>query len=196
MEAVHTSYFGIDVIDIGIGVWMLLSAARGFRRGLLREMMAMLALAVALIVAFQWTPDVVPRFAASIPGPVAVDTAVTFVGLFTVVGIALRILAAVVANLWNIGSSPLNKLGGTLFGAGKAGLAIGTAVLVLRTFSPTLPDEKIDARANPVQKLNARVHQSVLAGALATAASSVLSSAADAAEIRLRMLAASDNEGP
>jgi len=193
-----TSWAATHVLDIVVAVALLLSALRGYARGLFHEVTALAALLVGMTAAFRWTPTVMPKLAESIPGPSFVDTPIAFLLVFAVTGIALRILFSVVGRTWKgMNASPINRLGGAVFGMAKGAATLGTTMLMLRTFTPApLPGGNPNPFAAPMQRLNASIDKSPLAGQLAQLASGLFSNVADAAEIRLRMLAASDNEGP
>ena len=190
------SFAAAHAVDVVVGVSLLWSALRGYTRGLVHELMSLAALFLAMAAAFRWTPIVVPKLAEKIPGPSSIDTPVTFLLVFVATAIALRILVAIVGRNW-LSASRVNRFGGAAFGAGKAAIALGSTIVMLRTFvPPPLPSGNANPFAAPVQMLNDRIAQSPLAAELARLTSGLYSGVADAPEIRLRMLAASDNESP
>ncbi len=191
-----TSAIGMHGIDIAVSVLLLLFALRGYSKGLFHEIMTLLALLLGLTAAFRWTPVVAPRFAESIPGPAFVDTGISFLFVFGLVGTTLRLLIVAIERMWvTVRNSPANRLGGAVFGIFKGAVVVGCSVLLLRTFTPTPPAEtKPGEVAGPVQKLNQTLAESMFAARLAEMTSGLFSTVVDAAEIRLRMLAASDNE--
>ena len=194
MEA-SQAFADLDAIDIGVGAIMVFYGLRGYMRGLIAEVFALVALVGGLAVAFRWTPDLMPKYAQQIPGPAMSDTAITFLVVFGAVGLALRLLAAVLQGaVASVSGGPLNRLGGAAFGLGKGALTLGCMVLLLRTFAP-IPAGLSTEAGGPLEQLNRRLAESVAAASLADIASNVFSTLVDAAEIRLRMLAASDNEG-
>jgi len=194
----ETSWSAAHAIDIAVGVSLLFFAARGYARGLFHEVTALAALLLGMTAAFRWTPTVVPHIAEKIPGPSFVDTPATFLLVFATTGIALRVVFSIAGRTWKgMSASPANRLGGVLFGMAKGAASLGSAMLILRAFTPApLPNGSPNPFAAPIQKLNASIEQSPLAGGLVQATSGLFSNVVDAAEIRLRMLAASDNEGP
>jgi uncharacterized membrane protein required for colicin V production len=195
-EQAARAFADLDAIDIGVGAIMVFYGLRGYVRGLIAEVLALAALLIGLTVAFRWTPELMPKYAQQIPGPAMSDTAITFLFVFGAVGLALRILAAVLQGaVASAGSSPLNRLGGAAFGLGKGALTLGCMVLLLRTFAPIPAGLSTGEAAGPIEQMNRRLAESVAAASLADMASEVFSTLVDAAEIRLRMLAASDNEG-
>jgi membrane protein required for colicin V production len=187
----------LDAIDYAVGAIMVFYGLRGYTRGLIAEVLALGALIAAATVAFRWTPDLMPKYAEQIPGPAVSDTAITFLFVFGAVGLALRILAGVLHSAIAAASnSPFNRLGGAVFGLGKGGLTLGCMVLLVRTFAPIPAGLTGDpAASGPLDQMNRRLSESVAATTLSEIASGVFSTFVDAAEIRLRMLAASDNEG-
>jgi uncharacterized membrane protein required for colicin V production len=179
--------------DLAVAASLALCAYRGYARGLFQEVMSLFALALAVIAAFRWTPDVVPRLAQSIPGPSFFDTAVVFSALFAVTGIALRILVSIVSRS-AARSSTANRVGGAAFSAARGAMVIGSVVLTLRSFTPTPLPGSANTPSGPLQQLNGRLADSFCAAHLARLSSAFISAFVDAPEIRLRMLATSDNE--
>jgi uncharacterized membrane protein required for colicin V production len=183
-------------VDVAVGLSLLWYAVRGYARGLFHEVMTLAALFLAMTAAFRFTPTIVPKIAGTIPGPAFVDTPIAFLLVFAATSLALRILVSILGRSLGPRSSPLNRFGGAFFGMGKGGVALGSVMLMLRTFTPTpLPNGNPSPFAQPVQQLNGSIEHSALAGRLAEITSGLFSGVVDAAEIRLRMLAASDNEG-
>jgi uncharacterized membrane protein required for colicin V production len=194
----ETSWATTHAVDIAVGVALLVSAVRGYARGLFHEVTALAALLLAMSAAFRWTPTVVPHVAEKIPGPSFIDTPAAFFLIFAVTEIALRIVFSIAGRSWKgMSASPANRLGGVVFGMVKGGATLGSTMLILRAFTPApLPNGRPNPFATPIQTLNASIERSSLAGGLVQATSGLFSNVVDAAEIRLRMLAASDNEGP
>jgi uncharacterized membrane protein required for colicin V production len=189
---------GVQPVDIVLAIVLVTFALRGYLRGLFSEITSLVALVIALAAAFRWTPDLVPRWADSIPGPAVVDTGIAFLFLFAAFGLALRMVFGLLRRAWSPeGSSALDRLGGAGFGLCKGALILGCAVLLLRTFTPVPATANTPAQGGgPFVELNNRLARSAVAPQLALVASELFSTFADAAEIRLRMLAASDNESP
>jgi uncharacterized membrane protein required for colicin V production len=197
VDGTQASAIGMYYVDIAVAAAICFFALRGYSKGLFHEVMTLLALVVALTAAFRWTPDVVPRFADRIPGPAFVDTGISFLFLFGLTGMTLRFIVTMIERMWvTARNSPANRLGGAVFGIFKGGVVLGCAVLMLRTFTPTPMDEGVRAKVSgPVQSINVKLAQSMFAARLADLTSGLFSTVVDAAEIRLRMLAAGDNEG-
>jgi len=185
----------VQPIDVILAVGLAAFGLRGYLRGLFSEIASLAALALALVAAFRWTPELMPRWAAAIPGPPMVDTAITFLFLFGGLGLAFRMVFALLRRVWSPqGSSVSDRLGGAAFGLCKGGLMLGCAVLLLRTFTPVPASAKAPPHAGPIVELNSRLARSIVAPQLAQAAIGFFSAFADAPEIRLIMLAASDSE--
>jgi membrane protein required for colicin V production len=186
----------MQAVDIVVAIVLVTFALRGYLRGLFSEITSLMALVIALAAAFRWTPDFVPRWADSIPGPPMADTGITFLFLFGALGLALRMIFGFVRRAWSPeGSSAFDRLGGAAFGLCKGAVVLGCAVLLLRTFTPVPASAKAPAEGGgPLVDLNSRLARSLVASRLAEVSSELFSTFADAAEIRLRMLAASDNE--
>jgi len=187
---------GMQAVDIVVAIVLVTFALRGYLRGLFSEITSLMALVIALAAAFRWTPDFVPRWADSIPGPPMADTGITFLFLFGALGLALRMIFGLVRRAWSPeGNSAFDRLGGAAFGLCKGAVVLGCAVLLLRTFTPVPASAKASAEGGgPLVDLNSRLARSLVASRLAEVSSELFSTFADAAEIRLRMLAASDNE--
>lgn len=194
MEASST---GVQPVDLAIGAVLVIFALRGYLRGLYSEITAVIALVGSLAGAFRWTPLVVPRWANAIPGPSASDTAISFLFVFGALGLALRFIFSLLRRAWSLeSSSPFDRLGGAVFGLCKGGVVMGCMVLMLRTFTPVpASDSAKSPGAGLFGDLNNQLARSPAASELARMTSELFSKFADAAEIRLRMLAASDNEG-
>jgi len=187
---------GVQTVDVVAGIVLAAFALRGYLRGFFTETASLVALVIALAAAFRWTPDLVPRFAHWIPGPPMADTAITFLVSFGALGLALRMVFGLLRRAWAPeGGSMIDRLGGAVFGLCKGGVVLGCAVLLLRTFTPVPPAANAAAHGDgPFVNLNGRLARSAVATQLAQLSSELFSTVADAAEIRLRMLAASDNE--
>jgi hypothetical protein len=190
-----TSFAAEHAVDIIVGISLLWSAFRGYTRGLFHEVMSLVALFLAVAAAFRWTPTVMPKLAEKIPGPSSIDTPISFLLVFAATGIALRILVAIIGR--RLSGSRANRVGGAFFGTAKGAVALGSTFLMLRTFTPApLPCVNPNPFAVRVQMLNDRIGDSALASEIVRLTSGLFSGVVDAGEIRLRMLAASDNEGP
>lgn len=185
-------------MDVAVAVMLTGFALRGYLRGLYAEVTALLALVIALGAAFRWTPAVVPQWANVLPGSAAADTAITFLVLFAALGLALRFLFGLLRRGWSPETGSIfGRIGGAAFGLCKGGVALGCAVLLLRTFTPEPATAgAVAPGGGPFADLNNRLARSPVASELARVTSGLFSTFADAAEIRLRMLVASDNEEP
>src|SRR5262245_61534668 len=86
----------IHVVDVVIGVIVATYAVRGYGRGLLDEVLSLVALLCALAAAFRWTPDAVAHFGRSIPGEGFSDTGIAFLFVFGAAGLALRLVATAI----------------------------------------------------------------------------------------------------
>jgi membrane protein required for colicin V production len=197
MEEAKTLWSGLQPLDVAVGGVLVYFALRGWLRGFVGEVLALTALVLAAAAAFRWTPDAVAHFADTIPGPASADAAISFLFVFGISGLGFRVLARVVEQTVTANrGSVLNRLGGAMFGLCKGGVALGCAVMLVRTFAPEPALRGEDTRGKgAVERLNARLAESPAAAELADVADGLISMLVDAAEIRLRMLVTSDNEG-
>lgn len=183
----------MHAVDVIIGLVVSVYAVRGYTRGLLGEVLSLVVLLGALAGAFRWTPDAATRFGASIPGPGVTDTGIAFLVVFAITGMALRLLARAIERLSiPAGASPLNRLGGAVFGICKGGVVLGCAVLLLRASAPAMTQAAAQAKdAGPVAAMSWQLASAPLAAHVTEWTSKLLSTFANAAELRVKMLAAS-----
>ena len=196
MEQARQFLSTLHGVDVLIALVVATYAVRGYSRGLLNEVLSLVGLLGGLAAAFRWTPDAVARFGEAIPGSGMTDTGIAFLAVFGIAGMALRILARAVERMSTpIGASPLNRLGGAVFGVCKGGVVLGCAVLILRTFVPAVTVAEAQAKdAGPIQAISGSLASAPLARHVTDWTSKLLSTFANAAELQLKVLAASGAE--
>ena len=134
----------LDLVVLGLG---LLSAAVGFRRGLVRQAMNLVGLVAALLMARRYASDVAALLADLFPalGPGALVTGgssalgrvlalvLAFVGIVLAVRLAVRFAARVLEGLCALPVlSGLNRAGGALFALAEYALAAALVLNLLR----------------------------------------------------------------
>jgi len=186
MEHARAFASQLHAVDVIIGLVVATYAVRGYARGLIHEVLSLLALLCAFAFAFRWTPDAVARFGDAIPGKGFSDTAILFLLIFGTAGMAFRIFASAMERMsMPAAASPLNRLGGAAFGAGKGMLVLGCAVLALHAVAPrtTSPDQK--SSGNPLVTLTSSISAAPLAAHVTHWTHDLLSTLASAVEAHL-----------
>ena len=123
-------------IDVVLAVVLALFALRGFFRGFARELFAILGLVFGVAFSITKYADAAEMLPPAIPGDLRPFTA--FGVLFFAVVLAARLLGALVHRLLGIvWLSPVDRLAGAVFGAGKAAVLIGLLVMAMRTYAPS-----------------------------------------------------------
>jgi uncharacterized membrane protein required for colicin V production len=195
MEQARQLLSEMHAVDFVIGLVVATYAVRGYGRGLLGEVLSLAALLCALAAAFRWTPTAVDRFGASIPGAAFTDTGIAFLVVFGLTGMGLRVFVSAAERMSGpAAASPLNRLGGAMFGVCKGGVVLGCTVLALRALSPTTTLDgapQANAGGGPVQALTSRLASAPLASHVTQWTGDFLKAFGSAAETRIRMFAAS-----
>ncbi|HEX2987342.1 MAG TPA: CvpA family protein, partial [Chloroflexota bacterium] len=117
-------------LDLLVGLFVIGGAVRGYGRGLIREGMAFGGLAVGLILATEWSPEVAGFVKPFVGGGRVLDVLAYLLVLVAVLGaatlltvLALRLVRAFFAG-W------VDRFGGALFGACQ-GAVVAALVLIL-----------------------------------------------------------------
>ena len=151
----------VNIVDAVLAAALCVFAARGYVRGLFREVFALLGLAVGSILSLRYS-EPVSLWVDFWPYSRDLLEVLVFVALFLLVYIGLGYVGLVLhrsANLLFLGG--FNRLGGLLVGGSKGALFVGVALffLVSRAWIP--PDLKQEfgasALAGPLQKFGGTV---------------------------------------
>ena len=122
-------------LDVILVIILTLFAARGFWRGFSREFFGFLGLIGGIAIAaatYAAAVQVVPGFV-----PVGVRPIVAFAAVFFAVDLAANLLGMLVhAALGFLFLSPINRVGGALFGAAKGAAMATIALLLVRAYTP------------------------------------------------------------
>jgi uncharacterized membrane protein required for colicin V production len=141
------------VLDFLLGIFLAGMAARGWLRGLVREVLDLAALVVGVAVSFRLSEPaanfLIDRYGVSPEwGRLGVG-----IGLFMLIGLAASILARMLGGVMKLpGLDLVNRIGGSLFA-----LAWGSVLLILLISV---------ARALPVPRVDDALDRSMVAGAL------------------------------
>ena len=161
----------MSVVDAGLVVGVVFFTLRGYSRGLFGEILSLAIIVAGLAVAFAYGPQLVGRagpYLAFLPGGLLVVLAFAILYIATVV--IVRIVVRLFRRLWlAAGISPLNRLGGGVFGLLKGALLLGTLILAVNGTAP-LDDVRgrLPAEAKAaVEAFDKRLAASTLAGPLA-----------------------------
>ncbi len=134
-------------IDVVLAVVLALFALRGFWRGFSREVFALVGLVGGVAAAGAYYPDgiaVLPPEVPEIARPV-----VAFLGIFVAVVLAAKLAGFLVRRVLGLVLlSPLDRLGGILFGAAKGAALVTFGVIAVRAITP--PDALERACADSV----------------------------------------------
>ena len=110
----------LNWIDIIVSVFLVLSAGRGFLRGLIRSLFDILSLFLAVVLAFYWYESLSVFAGNYIKMPAEAAMIVSFVIIWSGVYFASLMLGNFVHKLLGGGLfGPANSLGGALIGAAK-----------------------------------------------------------------------------
>gem|GEM_PF-4934273 len=121
----------LDLVLVGL---LVVSAVRGFWRGLFVEVMAVVSVVAATAAGLVLAHTVGAWVAARVPLPEPVTNGIGFSVVFFVVVALVRILRALAERfLTGLGESRFNSIGGLFFGTFKAALVLGAVIAVLRS---------------------------------------------------------------
>ncbi len=122
-------------IDVVLAVVLALFALRGFQRGFSREIFALIGLVGGVAVAGATYADAATMLPPEVPE--IVRPAVAFAGVFLAVALASKLAGLVVHRLLGLVLlSPLDRLGGVIFGAVKGAAVVALGVVVVRALTP------------------------------------------------------------
>lgn len=118
---------GFDYAVIGV---IAVSSLLGLWRGVVSEVLALLAWVAAIMAARAWAEPVGAAFATSVAEPAlryALGVVLVVVGVLAVVAVARRLLARL---LRAVGLGPVDRLLGAVFGVARGVLIVLVAVLI------------------------------------------------------------------
>jgi membrane protein required for colicin V production len=122
-------------IDVVLAVVVGMFAIRGFQRGFSREIFALIGLMGGVAVAGAYYPDAALMLPPEVPE--IARPAIAFLGLFVAVWLAAKLVGLLVQRLLGLVMlSPLDRIGGIVFGAAKGVALIALGVIVVRTVTP------------------------------------------------------------
>lgn len=147
----------ISIVDLGIIVILLISAALAFFRGAVREVLAVAGWAAAAAAAYYGFDYVKPFIAPYIGIPLLTD-ALTGIGIFVASLVVISLINGAISR--RIKTSRLESLDrslGFLFGLARGALVVCIAYLVMVVFVPPeeQPQSVSDARALPLVEIGA-----------------------------------------
>jgi membrane protein required for colicin V production len=152
----------LNWLDLLVGLIVISGAIRGYSRGLIREGMAFGGLAVGLILAAEWSPEVAGFLKPFVGGGRVLDVLAYLLVLLAVLGAAtlLTVIALRLARVLFVGW--FDRLGGAVFGAGQGAVVAALVLILMIKF--------------PVAGLDKAVRDSDLAVQLLTLVPTLLSS--------------------
>ena len=122
-------------IDVVLAVLLALFALRGFQRGFSREIFALIGLVGGVAVAGALYADAALQLPPEVPD--IARPAVAFVGIFLGVALAAKLVGMVVHRVLGLVLlSPLDRLGGIVFGVAKGAAVVTLGVIVVRALTP------------------------------------------------------------
>jgi membrane protein required for colicin V production len=125
----------VNRIDVVLAVLLALFALRGFQRGFSREIFALIGLVGGVAVAGALYADAALQLPPEVPD--IARPAVAFVGLFLGVALAAKLVGMVVHRVLGLVLlSPLDRLGGVVFGVAKGAAVVTLGVIVVRALTP------------------------------------------------------------
>jgi membrane protein required for colicin V production len=122
--------------DIGVTIALLLSGAWSFCRGLIRELLSLLGLVVATVLAIHGYPygaNVLAPFIAVEWVRQAISFALIFLAVMAVAMVCSTLLRLVIRT---VGLSLFDRLLGGLFGLAKVVLVVSVLLMMARKFFP------------------------------------------------------------
>ena len=133
-------------IDVVLAVLLALFALRGFQRGFSREIFALIGLVGGVAVAGALYADAALQLPPEVPD--IARPAVAFVGIFLGVALAAKLVGMVVHRVLGLVLlSPLDRLGGIVFGVAKGAAVVTLGVIVVRALTPANALERAAAAA-------------------------------------------------
>jgi membrane protein required for colicin V production len=134
----------MTAIDIALILLLLVCAARGFWRGLIREFFGFTALVAGVTAALLFTEAGAAAVGRSVDLPLPTRTAIAFLGVFMLVHVTITLAGLMLGRVFGASTlSGVGRLAGAAFGVGKAALVLAFVFLFLELF-PVLP--RIDSQ--------------------------------------------------
>lgn len=131
-------------IDVVLAVVVGLFAMRGFWRGFAREIFALIGLVGGVAVAGTYYLDAAGMLPPEVPE--IARPAIAFLAIFVAVLLAAKIVGILAQRLLGLVMlSPLDRIGGVLFGAAKGVAVIALGVIVVRAVTPPHALERVCA---------------------------------------------------
>jgi membrane protein required for colicin V production len=125
----------MNSFDLAVYAALAIAIGFGFRTGLLRSAMTILAYFLAAPIAIALVPLIAPQIASNPDAPL-LQTWIWFFGIFVVVGMLFGHVGRIALND-TIGEAGIgDRLGGAALGAIRAGLVVTTLVLVFDQMVP------------------------------------------------------------
>ena len=122
-------------IDVVLAVLLALFALRGFQRGFSREIFALIGLVGGVAVAGALYADAALQLPPEVPD--IARPAVAFLCLFLGVALAAKLIGMLVHRVLGVVLlSPLDRLGGIVFGIAKGAAIVTLGVIVVRALTP------------------------------------------------------------
>lgn len=139
-------------IDVGLAVVLAFFAVRGFQRGFSREIFALIGLVGGVAVAGAEYAGAALQLPPEVPD--VARPAVAFLGIFLGVALAAKLAGMLVQHLLGLVLlSPLDRLGGVIFGAAKGAAVITLGVIVVRAITPPNALERAAAESVLLQPI-------------------------------------------
>ncbi len=131
-------------IDVVLAIVLALFALRGFQRGFSREIFALIGLVGGVAVAGALYADAALQLPPEVPD--IVRPAVAFLVIFLGVALAAKLVGMLVHRVLGLVLlSPLDRLGGIVFGVAKGAAIITLGVIVVRALTPANALERLAA---------------------------------------------------
>jgi len=158
----------VNRIDVVLAVLLALFALRGFQRGFSREIFALIGLVGGVAVAGALYADAALQLPPEVPD--IARPAVAFVGIFLGVALAAKLVGMVVHRVLGLVLlSPLDRLGGIVFGVAKGAAVVTLGVIVVRALTPANALERAAAGSvllQPILELTDDGHAAAAARSL------------------------------
>jgi len=134
----------VNRIDVVLAVVLALFALRGFQRGFSREIFSLIGLVGGVAVATATYGDAAVMLPPEVPE--IARPAVAFLAIFAAVALAAKLAGTLLHYLLGLTMlSPLDRIGGVLFGAAKGAALITLGVIVVRAVTPPNALERVCA---------------------------------------------------
>ncbi|MEX0772264.1 MAG: CvpA family protein [Balneolales bacterium] len=132
----------MNLIDLIILAPLLLFAFRGYRNGLVRELLSAVGLVLAIFFAFQYMAELSTYLKVQLDTETAFVPYFSFGIIFLIVLLAVQIVIYLIEGILKIAFLSIpNRLLGSIFSTFKAGLVISIILLLFSGFN--LPEEEV-----------------------------------------------------